>query len=62
MLLLWIFKFLFQTRGHTEYITCAALHDIYVYTGSADATIRKWNIATCECDFIYKGHTGKIHK
>ncbi len=39
-----------------------ALWDCYVYTGSADCTIRKWDITTCECEYVYKGHTGKLHK
>ena len=38
------------------------MYDRYVYTGSADASIRKWDIATCECDFVYTGHQSKIHK
>ena len=50
------------SRGHTAYITCVAVYDRYVYTGSADASIRKWDIATCECDFVYTGHQSKIHK
>lgn len=43
-------------------MTCVAVHDRYVYTGAADATIIKWDIASCECVYVYKGHSSKIHK
>lgn len=48
--------------GHGSYITCVAVHDRFVYTGSNDATIRKWDIATTECVQVYRGHTSRIHK
>ena len=49
-------------RGHKSYITCAAVFDTYVFTGSADATIKKWDLTSTKCMFTYKGHTSKIHK
>merc|ERR550532_855376 len=28
----------------------------------ADSTIRKWDMTTCECLFVYEGHTSRIQK
>ena len=49
-------------RGHSGYISAVAMQDLYVFTGSADCTIRKWDSATCECKFVYEGHTARIQK
>ncbi len=49
-------------RGHTSYINAVVMHDTFVVTGSADATIRKWDMTTCECLFVYEGHSGRIQK
>jgi WD40 repeat protein len=49
-------------KGHTEYITCVATHDTFVLTGSADDTIRKWDMSTCECLEIYEGHTSRVFR
>ena len=45
----------FCYRGHTSYITCITISDIFVVSGSADDTIRKWDMSTCECLFVFKG-------
>ena len=42
-------------RGHTSYITCAAISDTFVITGSADHTMRKWDMTTCDCLHVYEG-------
>ncbi|PRD26522.1 UNVERIFIED_CONTAM: WD repeat-containing protein 86 [Trichonephila clavipes] len=44
------------------YITCCAVHEQCVLTGSSDATIRKWFIATAECMGIYTGHSSRISR
>lgn len=49
-------------EGHTSYITCVTVTDTYIVTGSADNTIRKWDMTTCECLFIYQGHTAKVNR
>ena len=54
--------FFFHFRGHKAYITCAAILDTFVFTGSADTTIKKWSLTTNECLFTYESHTSKIHK
>ena len=50
------------SRGHSSYINCVAVQDTYVITGGADSTIRKWDMTTCECLFVYEGHTSRIQK
>jgi len=37
------------------YITCITISDVFVVTGSADETIRKWDMSTCECVTVYSG-------
>ncbi|GFY72125.1 WD repeat-containing protein 86 [Trichonephila inaurata madagascariensis] len=49
-------------EGHEGYITCCAVHEQCVLTGSSDATIRKWFIATAECMGIYTGHSSRISR
>jgi len=49
-------------RGHSSYINCVGTHDTFVITGSADSTIRKWDMTTCECLFVYEGHKSRIQK
>lgn len=49
-------------KGHSSYINCVDVVDIYVVTGSADCTIRKWDMTTCDCIFVYEGHTARIQK
>jgi WD40 repeat protein len=39
-----------------------ATHDTFVLTGSADDTIRKWDMSTCECLEIYEGHTSRVFR
>ncbi len=36
--------------------------DAVVITGAADNTVRKWSAYTCECLFVYNGHTARISK
>ncbi|GIX89924.1 hypothetical protein CEXT_259801 [Caerostris extrusa] len=49
-------------KGHTDYVSCLAFHEKYVISGSADCTIRKWDIATHECLYVFEGHTNRINK
>ena len=49
-------------RGHSNCITCIATSDSAVVTGSVDSTIRKWDMATCECLFVYEGHKQRVQK
>lgn len=49
-------------RGHSSYINAVAIMDTIVITGSADSTIRKWCMTTCECLFVYEGHSARIQR
>ncbi|CAG0883201.1 unnamed protein product [Cyprideis torosa] len=49
-------------EGHEALITCMAFWDSFLYTGSEDSTIRKWNLASNECEIVYRGHSGRINK
>ena len=49
-------------RGHASYINAVAVYDTFVITGSADSSVRKWDMTTCECLFVYEGHTARVQK
>lgn len=49
-------------KGHEEYINCIVIEDCFVVTGSADKTMRKWDVSTCECVLICRGHTSVIYR
>ncbi|XP_074663237.1 uncharacterized protein LOC141915559 [Tubulanus polymorphus] len=48
--------------GHQDYINCILIEDNYVVTGSADKTIRKWDMGTCECVLVFSGHKSLINR
>lgn len=43
-------------EGHEKYINCIGIEDNFIVTGSADKTIRKWDISTCKCVDVYEGN------
>ncbi|KAF6020438.1 WDR86 [Bugula neritina] len=49
-------------QGHEDYITCIIMEDNFVVTGSADKTIRKWDICTCDCVLIFSGHSSPVNR
>ena len=49
-------------RGHEDYINCLLVEDNFVVTGSADKTIRKWDIKTCDCVHVFRGHTSLLNR
>ena len=49
-------------RGHTEYINCILIEDCFVLSGSADKTIRKWDVGTCDCLYVLTGHTSVVYR
>ena len=49
-------------RGHSDYINCILIEDCYVLTGSADKTVRKWDVGTCECLLTCIGHSSVIYR
>lgn len=46
--------------GHEDYVNCVLIEDIFVVSGSADRTIRKWDIDTSECLQVFRGHKSLI--
>lgn len=52
--------------GHTDEISCLCTHRNFLFSGSADATIRKWLISTGQVSFVYRnsgravGHLGPV--
>lgn len=69
---------LMALSGHSKYITCVYIHENFVLSGSADCTIKRWDLGTGElkvltnelimqrsagqCTFTYKGHEGMINR
>ena len=49
-------------KGHDDYINCLAVEDNYVITGSADKTLRKWDMNTCDCVHTFRGHNSLINR
>ena len=49
-------------RGHTDdiYDICN-MGESHIITGSADNTVRMWDIRSGECSQILKGHTGSVY-
>ena len=49
-------------KGHEDYINCVTIEDTFVLTGSADKTVRKWDMGTCDCLHIFRGHNSLINR
>ena len=49
-------------EGHKDYITSLCIEGNYVFSSSADKTIRKWDMSTCECVLIFVGHESTVNK
>jgi WD40 repeat protein len=39
--------------GHTGPVTCCVVHEDRLLTGCDDGTVRRWTLATGECDAVY---------
>jgi len=48
--------------GHVDYINCVLIEESYALTGSADKTVRKWDMATCVCLQVLNGHKSIINR
>jgi WD repeat-containing protein 86 len=48
--------------GHADYITHIIIEENYLVSGSADRTMRKWDLTNGDCVFIYTGHTSLINR
>jgi len=43
-------------------VNCVLIEDVYVLSGSADKTIRKWDMATCSCVAVLEGHESTVNR
>jgi len=50
-------------RGHTDRVTSVAWspYGKYIATGSADATVRMWDVATGQQIYVYRGHRASVN-
>ena len=48
--------------GHTDYITHLVFTETFLFSASADQTMRKWDVTTGECLWIFTGHTSLINR
>ena len=46
--------------GHSRTVTSIVIGSKYVFTGSADWSIRKWDPTTYKCRGIFRGHVGTV--
>ena len=49
-----------QYKGHKKSIECLKVHADTLYTGSADGTIRSWDVRLGTAQHIYKAHSSYI--
>ena len=49
--------------GHTDVTTCVAVlpDEVHVISGSADKTLRLWDIETARCVGRFEGHTEQVN-
>ena len=53
--------FAFPFHRHTSLqVSCVAVRGQYVYTGSHDRTVRKWDLESMRCVACYTGHTDYV--
>ncbi|CAF4145991.1 unnamed protein product [Rotaria sp. Silwood2] len=48
--------------GHTDYITHIIMYENYLISGSADQTIRKWDMTNGQCMLVCTGHTSLVNR
>lgn len=48
--------------GHENYISTVVVEEVCVFSGSADTTIRKWDMSTCQCLLVFRGHAGRVNR
>lgn len=49
-------------KGHEDYINCILIEENFVVTGSADKTLRKWDMSTCDCLHVFRGHNSLVNR
>ena len=48
--------------GHTNYISQILIYENCLVSGSADQTVRKWDMISGQCIFICTGHTSLVNR
>ena len=48
--------------GHGDYINAIAIEENFVITGSADKTVRKWDMGSCDCVHVFRGHNSLLNR
>jgi len=48
--------------GHEDYLNCVLIEESFALTGSADKTIRKWDMTTCQCLVVLVGHKSLVNR
>lgn len=48
--------------GHEGAVTCVVVEEVFAISGSADTTVRKWDMATCACLLVMRGHDDRVHR
>lgn len=43
-------------KGHSHRVLCVKFLDNMIVSGSVDKTVRIWDLSTCECKHIFRGH------
>lgn len=51
-----------RTNTSASTVNCVLIEDTFVVSGSADKTIRKWDMATCGCVAVLEGHENVINR
>ena len=51
-----------ENNDDDDDVNCVLIEDVYVLSGSADKTIRKWDMATCSCVAVFEGHESTVNR
>ena len=51
-----------MTSPTDDDVNCVLIEDTYVWSGSADKTVRKWDMATCQCVAVLEGHEAAVNR
>jgi WD40 repeat protein len=55
-------EYLSVLSGHTDYITQVLIYENYLFSASADKTVRKWDMPSGKCLFVCTGHTSLVNR
>ena len=49
-------------EGHSGYVTALAFAHEYLFSGSVDRSVRKWDVATCECVQLFSDLSASVSR